>query len=43
MKNQIQAVMRCAGRRMLLRHPILALLHVLDGLRKPERDGGQAD
>jgi hypothetical protein len=42
-KNQIQAVMRYAGRRMLLRHPILALLHVLDGLRKPERDGGQAD
>jgi hypothetical protein len=43
MKTQIQAVMRYAGRRMLLRHPILALLHVLDGMRKPERYGGQVD
>jgi hypothetical protein len=30
----IRAVMRYAGPRMLLRHPILALLHLADGLRK---------
>jgi hypothetical protein len=30
--------MRFAGPRMLRRHPILAVLHLLDGLRKePER------
>lgn len=33
-RQQIRAVMRYAGPRMLLRHPWLALLHLLDGLRK---------
>jgi len=31
---QIRAVMRVAGPRMLFRHPVLALLHLFDGLRK---------
>jgi len=34
-RDQIKTVMRHAGPRMLLSHPILALLHLLDGLRKP--------
>ncbi len=42
-RQQIRAVMRYAGPRMLLRHPVLALLHLLDGLRKspllPEKTG----
>jgi len=33
MKEQVKAVMRYAGPRMLLQHPILALRHWLDGLR----------
>ena len=33
--TQIKSVMRYSGPRMLLSHPILALLHILDGLRKP--------
>ncbi len=41
MRERIRVVMRYAGPRMLYRHPILALLHLLDGLRKepvrPER------
>ncbi len=34
MRDRIRVVMRFAGPRMLTRHPILALLHLLDGLRK---------
>ena len=34
-RDRIRTVMRYAGPRMLLSHPILALLHLLDGLRKP--------
>lgn len=34
-RDQIRAVMRYAGPRMLLSHPILAILHLIDGLRKP--------
>jgi hypothetical protein len=42
MRERIRAVMRFAGPRMLLRHPILSLLHYLDSrrsgrLRKPGR------
>jgi hypothetical protein len=33
-REQIRAVMRYAGPRMLFRHPVLALLHLFDGLRK---------
>jgi predicted amidophosphoribosyltransferase len=35
MRERIRAVMRYAGPRMLFRHPRLALLHLIDGLRKP--------
>jgi hypothetical protein len=33
-REQVQAVMRYAGPRMLWRHPILSLRHWLDGFRK---------
>ena len=33
-REEIRAVMRYAGPRMLIRHPILAVRHILDGLRK---------
>lgn len=32
-REQVKRIMRYAGPRMLLRHPILALLHKLDGVR----------
>jgi hypothetical protein len=34
MREQVKAVMRYAGPRMLYRHPILTLFHFLDGRRK---------
>ena len=34
MGQKIKTVMRYAGPRMLLRHPIMALQHLLDGLQK---------
>ncbi len=42
MRERVRQVMRYAGPRMLLRHPVLALLHLWDGRRKqpvrpPER------
>jgi len=37
MRQRVKEVMRYAGPRMLYRHPILALLHQLEGLgKKPE-------
>ena len=33
-REQARAIMRYAGPRMLLRHPILAIAHKLDGLRR---------
>ncbi len=33
-RAEIRTVMRYAGPRMLLRHPILALFHLADGLRR---------
>jgi len=33
MREQVRTVMRWAGPRMLLRHPILGILHKLDGRR----------
>ncbi len=35
MREAVREVMRYAGPRMLKRHPVLALLHVLDGRRAP--------
>jgi hypothetical protein len=38
MRERIRVVMRYAGPRMIRRHPVLALMHVIDGRRKaPER------
>lgn len=34
MRARIRAVMRVAGPRMIWHHPVLALRHLLDGLRK---------
>lgn len=34
MRERVRVMMRWAGPRMILRHPILALLHKLDGLRR---------
>lgn len=34
-RDQIRQVMRYAGPRMLLHHPLLATLHLIDSLRKP--------
>lgn len=36
-RARIQQVMRYAGPRMLFSHPLLAILHLIDGLRKPQR------
>jgi hypothetical protein len=36
-RERIRRVMRFAGPRMLLRHPLLALLHLLDARRSPLR------
>lgn len=35
MRQRVRVVMRYAGPRMLLRHPVLALRHLMDGKRKP--------
>ena len=44
-REQVRAVMRYAGPRMLYRHPVMALLHLFDGLRKepvrPRREAGR--
>ena len=34
MRTRVAAVMRYAGPRMLRRHPVLALRHLLDGLKR---------
>ena len=34
MREQIRVVMRYAGPRMLYRHPVLTILHFIDGTRK---------
>ena len=34
MRAQMRAVMRYAGPRMLLRHPLMAVLHLVDGWKK---------
>lgn len=38
MKQTIREVMRYAGPRMMCRHPLLAVLHLLDGLRHKAAD-----
>jgi len=36
MREEVRQVMRYAGPRMMKRHPILAMLHIVDGFRKVE-------
>jgi len=43
MRARIKDVMRYAGPRMMLRHPILALFHMLDARRKPAKKRGRAE
>ena len=44
MRERVREVMRYAGPRMIYRHPVLAVLHLIDGLRKepsnPIQHGG---
>lgn len=35
-REEVRQVMRYAGPRMLKRHPMLAILHIIDGYRKVE-------
>ncbi len=35
MRERMRKVMRHSGPRMIYRHPVLAILHLLDGRRKP--------
>ncbi len=37
MRDKVKLVMHYSGPRMLLHHPILALHHVKDGFKKPEK------
>ena len=39
-KAQAKAIMRYAGPRMLLRHPLLAIAHQIDGFRKARHPRG---
>lgn len=39
MRNKIRAVMRYAGPKMMIRHPIMALRHSMDRLRKKPASG----
>jgi hypothetical protein len=41
MRQQIRTVMRFAGPRMLWRHPVLALYHLIDGRRDEPRQLGE--
>jgi hypothetical protein len=34
MRHRVRAVMRYAGPRMIFRHPLMTLMHVLDGLNR---------
>jgi len=34
MRNKVKDVMRYAGRRMMRRHPVLAIRHLMEGWRK---------
>jgi hypothetical protein len=39
MRERVRVVMRFAGPRMLLRHPVLTVMHLVDGRREPKRQG----
>jgi len=42
-REEIRVVMRYAGPRMLLNHPVLALRHLIDGWREEPKRAAQAD
>jgi len=42
MRERVKQVMRYAGPRMLLRHPVLAIRHLLDARREPPRLEGRS-
>jgi hypothetical protein len=37
MRQKVRDIMRYSGPRMTLKHPVLALQHLLDGYKKPEK------
>jgi hypothetical protein len=37
MREKVKKVMRYAGPRMLLHHPVLAMHHAIDGFKKPKK------
>jgi hypothetical protein len=37
MRTKIKSVMRYSGPRMLTKHPVLALHHIIHGFKKPEK------
>jgi hypothetical protein len=37
MREKVKKVMRYAGPRMLLHHPVLAMHHAVDGFKKPKK------
>jgi len=37
MREKVKKIMKYSGPRMLLHHPILAIHHVIDGRKKPEK------
>jgi hypothetical protein len=37
MREKVQKLMRHSDPRMLLHHPVLAMQHVIDGFKKPEK------
>lgn len=39
LRERIRAVMRYAGPKMPLRHPLLSVFHLIDGRRPPPREG----
>jgi hypothetical protein len=43
MREQIRAVMRYSGPRMMFRHPFLALFHFIDGFRKEPLRGSRGN
>lgn len=41
MRDQVRVVMRTAGPRMLWKHPVLAVRHILDGRQRRTPTGGK--
>src|SRR5512147_2901571 len=42
MRARVKDVMRYAGPRMAVSHPVLAFFHFIDGFRKPRKEGPTA-